>query len=43
MLKRVSTMLVSCLAILAAGCSTYVENEASLEFEPIYPAAHVTP
>ena len=39
--------LVTCLLLgvtgLAAGCSTYVENEASLAFEPIYPSAHVSP
>ena len=43
MVMRISTVFVSSLALLVAGCSTYVENEASLEFEPIYPAAHITP
>ena len=37
-----NTILVGLVALLA-GCSTYIENEASLAFEPIYPSAHVTP
>ena len=37
-----NTILVG-LVVLLAGCSTYIENEASLAFEPIYPSAHVTP
>ena len=29
--------------LLISGCTTYIENEASLPFEPIYPSAHITP
>ena len=35
-----NTILVG-LVVLLAGCSTYIENEASLAFKPIYPSAHV--
>ena len=41
MIRARNTILVG--LILLAGCSTYIENEASLAFEPIYPSAHVTP
>ncbi len=29
------------LAMMTAGCTTYVENQASLDFKPIYPASHL--
>jgi flagellar L-ring protein precursor FlgH len=40
---RMTTLLCLAMASLAAGCSSYVENEASLEFKPIYENAHMTP
>ena len=43
MTRMFAAFLLLGLAGLTAGCSTYVENEASLAFEPIYPAAHITP
>ena len=43
MIRALTTSILIGLASLMAGCSTYVENEASLAFEPIYPSAHVTP
>ena len=33
---RMTTALCLLMTGLAGGCSTYVENEASLDFEPIY-------
>ena len=43
MIHALSTSLLLGFATLIAGCSTYVENEASLAFKPIYPSAHITP
>ena len=43
MMRVFATCLLLGATVFAAGCSTYVENEASLAFEPIYPSAHVTP
>ena len=43
MRRLFAAILLLCAAGIASGCSTYVENEASLPFEPIYPSAHVTP
>ena len=43
MTRMFAAFLLLGLAGLTAGCSTYVENEASLAFEPIYPAAHIAP
>ena len=43
MTRLFAATLLICAAGIASGCSTYVENEASLPFEPIYPSAHVTP
>ena len=43
MIRVLATYLLLGFTGLAAGCSTYVENEASLNFEPIYPSAHVSP
>ena len=43
MIRIINTWFIVAFGCLMAGCSTYVENEASLAFEPIYPAAHVTP
>ena len=43
MTRMFAAFIVLGLAGLTAGCSTYVENEASLAFEPIYPAAHIAP
>ena len=43
MMRLFATCLLLGATGLATGCSTYVENEASLAFEPIYPSAHVTP
>lgn len=34
-------LIMSILAFTVSGCSTYVENEASQAFAPIYPAAHI--
>ena len=43
MIRVLTTSILVGVATLLAGCSTYIENEASLAFEPIYPSAHVTP
>ena len=43
MMRVFATCLLLGATVFVAGCSTYVENEASLAFEPIYPSAHVTP
>jgi flagellar L-ring protein precursor FlgH len=43
MIRIINTWFIVAFGCLMAGCSTYIENEASLAFEPIYPAAHVTP
>jgi flagellar L-ring protein precursor FlgH len=43
MIRIINTSFIVAFGFLMAGCSTYIENEASLAFEPIYPAAHVTP
>ena len=43
MKRMLATILLLGVAGLGNACSTYVENEASLAFEPIYPAAHITP
>jgi flagellar L-ring protein precursor FlgH len=43
MMRALATCLLLGVTSLAAGCSSYVENEASLAFEPIYPSAHVAP
>ena len=43
MKRMLATILLSGVAGFGSACSTYIENEASLAFEPIYPAAHITP
>ncbi|MDC2981271.1 flagellar basal body L-ring protein FlgH [SAR116 cluster bacterium] len=43
MIRIISTSFIVAFGCLMAGCSTYIENEASLAFEPIYPVVHVTP
>ena len=43
MMRSLVTCLLLFFAGIFAGCSTYIENEASLTFEPIYPSAHVSP
>ena len=43
MKRTLTTILVLVVTGLSAGCSTYIENEASLAFEPIYPSAHIVP
>ena len=43
MMRSLITCLLVCFTAIFAGCSTYIENEASLTFEPIYPSAHVSP
>ena len=43
MKRMLATILLLGVTGLGSACSTYVENEASLAFEPIYPAAHITP
>ena len=43
MKRMLATILLSGVAGFGSACSTYIENEASLTFEPIYPAAHITP
>ena len=34
--KLVSSFSAAILVSLLGGCTTYVENQASLEFDPIY-------
>ena len=43
MIRIINKSFIVAFGCLMAGCSTYIENEASLAFEPIYPAVHVTP
>lgn len=43
MIRALATIFLLSVTSFAAGCSTYVENEASLAFEPIYPSAHISP
>lgn len=43
MARVLATALLLGVTGLVYGCSTYVENEASLAFEPIYPSAHIAP
>ena len=43
MTRFFTTFLILVLSGIVSACSTYVENEASLSFKPIYPSAHVTP
>ena len=43
MMRWFTTVLMLGIACLVVGCSTYIENEASLDFKPIYPSAHITP
>lgn len=43
MIRALATISLLIVTSFAAGCSTYVENEASLAFEPIYPSAHISP
>ena len=43
MIRVLNSIFIFGLASLIAGCSTYIENEASLDFKPIYPSAHITP
>lgn len=43
MVRALATIFLLSVTSFAAGCSTYVENEASLAFEPIYPSAHISP
>jgi len=40
MLKRLFTPVFLAAALLLGACSTYVENQASFAFDPIYPEAH---
>ena len=41
MRKLFCVMMSASFLLSAGGCATYVENQASLEFEPIYPHADV--
>ena len=34
--KLISSLSIAIVASLLHGCTTYVENQASLEFDPIY-------
>ena len=43
MMRALATCLLRGVTSCAAGCSTYVENEASLAFEPIYPSTYASP
>ena len=43
MTRALATILLLGVTGLSAGCSTYIENEASLAFEPIYPSAYIAP
>ena len=43
MIRVLNSIFIFGLASLIAGCSTYIENEASLDFKPIYPMAHIAP
>ena len=43
MTRALAKFILIGVTSLAAGCSTYIENEASLAFEPIYPSAHIAP
>jgi len=41
MLKRIFVALFLIIGFFVSGCSTYVENQASFAFDPIYPEAHM--
>ena len=41
MLKRIFVSLFLIIGFFVSGCSTYVENQASFAFDPIYPEAHM--
>ena len=41
MFDRFFAFSVLALGLLVSGCSTYVENQASYAFDPIYPEAHM--
>ena len=43
MTRALAKFILIGVTSLAAGCSTYIENEASLAFAPIYPSAHIAP
>ena len=43
MIRIINKSFIVAFGFLMLGCSTYIENEASLVFEPTHPAAHVTP
>ena len=43
MMRALATCLLLGVTGVVTSCSTYIENEASLAFEPIYPSAHVSP
>ena len=43
MLRVFNTIFIFGVVSFIAGCSTYIENEASLDFKPIYPMAHIAP
>lgn len=40
--KVISFLVLGLLGLVASACSTYIENQASYAFEPIYPTAHLT-
>ncbi len=41
MFARLSAIYILSCSLLLTGCSTYVENQASFAFDPIYPEAHM--
>ena len=41
MLNRLFTSFLLASSLLVSACSTYVENQASFAFDPIYPESHV--
>ena len=41
MKKLFSAIASASFLLSASGCATYVENQASLAFEPIYPHANL--
>jgi flagellar L-ring protein precursor FlgH len=41
MYDRFFSFFVLAFGLLISGCSTYVENQASYAFDPIYPEAHM--
>ena len=41
MFERFLLSSILMIALFAGGCSSYIENQASYAFDPIYPEAHV--